>query len=75
MDPQGTLFDHRVGPDATNQLVPEDRFASAFAQSDQDFKRAAAEAQRLSILEQDALGGDESKRPEDETLIIHGEAS
>src|ERR1700730_17093987 len=72
MDPQRVLLDDRVGPGAGNEFFLADRLAGALDERHQDLQRAAAETQRLPLVEQHALGGDQSKRPEYEGLVIHG---
>ena len=71
VDPQSVLLDDRVRPGASDELVLADRLAGAFNQRDENVQRPAAEAQRLSVLEQHALGGNEAKRAEGEGFFIH----
>ncbi len=71
MDPQGALVDDRVGPDAADELVLENRLAGALDQGDQDIERAAAEPQRLPVVKHQLLRGDQPKRPKGEDRVIH----
>jgi hypothetical protein len=59
MNPQSRFVDDRIGPGAGDDLGLADRFAGAFDQRNEDIQRAAAEAQRLPVLEQQALRGDQ----------------
>ena len=71
MNPQRALINDRIGPGARYQLILADRLAGAFNQRDENVQRPAAEAQRLSVLEQHALSGNQAKRSESEGFFIH----
>ena len=69
--PQCPFFDDGIGPGAGDELVSGDGLAGAFDQRDQDVERAAAEPQRLPVIEQRALRRDQPERSEDEGFFIH----
>src|SRR5207237_5150918 len=74
MDPECGLFDDRFRPGPGNELLFRDRLAGTLDERDQNIERAAAEAQRFSVLEEDALSGDQTERSEGEGFFIHREA-
>jgi hypothetical protein len=52
VDPQVSLLDERVGPDAGNDFFLGDNFACPLDQRGQDFERPAAEMERPLAFEQ-----------------------
>jgi hypothetical protein len=74
VDPQGALVDNRIGPGASDEMLPRERLAGMFDKRDQDVERAAAQAQRLSVVEHRPLCGDQPKRSEDEGFVTHSGA-
>ena len=72
MDPQRPVVDDRVGPGTGDQLLVGDRLAGAFDKREENVQGSAAEAQRLPVVEQHPLRGDQPERSEDEGFIIHG---
>ena len=73
MDPERTFVHNRIGPSAGDQLVLVDRLAGALNKRDEDVQSPAAEVQRLPVLEQHALRGDQLERSEGESFLIHRE--
>ncbi len=71
MDPQRVVLDDRARPGASDQLFLADPLAGAFNQRDENVQRPTTEAQRLSVLEQHALSGNQAKRSEGEGFFIH----
>jgi len=71
MDPEGGLFDDRVGPSPRDQLFFGDRLAGALEERSQNIERTAADAHRFPLLGQHAPGGDQPERSEGEDLFIH----
>ena len=71
MRPQSALIDDRVGPGASDQTIFVDRLAGTFNERDQNIQCAAAEAQRVSVVEQQSLRGDQPERSKDEGFPIH----
>ena len=69
MDPEGGLFDDRVGPRPGDQLFFRDRLAGALDQRDENIEGAAAEPQGFLVLEKRALGGDQPEGSEGEDFI------
>ena len=57
MDPQRTLIDNRIGSGARDQLILQNSLTGSLNKRDEDIQSPAAEAQRLSVLEQYALPG------------------
>src|SRR5437868_4520902 len=72
MNPQRALVDNCIGPGASYEFFLADRLAGAFDQRDQDIQRAAAETQRLPVVEQHPLR-DKAERSEGEGFFIHRE--
>jgi len=70
-------FTEFLGPEqrAMSPHLAQFDLTGAFDERDQNIESAAAEAQRLPVIEQHPLRGDQLERPEDEALVIHGGAS
>jgi len=50
VDPEGSLFDDRVGPSPCDELLLRDCLAGALNQRTHDVKRSATEAQGFPVL-------------------------
>jgi hypothetical protein len=73
MDPQRAFVDDPVGPFPGDELLSGERLAGALDKRDKYLEGAAAEAQRLLVIEQHPLRREQPERSKDESLaILHG---